>query len=174
MVTGTELVHDRKRFEELYAPQLDSMIRFVKEQIRLRGYWVSRELMKWEPDPVGSRVVAAARDPWLLQCDRSDIVLRIEPAGYPMVEVTFFVVGPGSWEDRKMIEVLAVKCRSEHPEVGRILAAIDLKEVVRRLTWHLKYLSLPPSPKHWAPQKKSPASASVSLGDEAVPGARRA
>lgn len=170
--TPPEQVRDRQRFEDLYGPQLDSMIRFVKEQIRVRGYWVSRELMRWEPDPVGSRVVGAARDPWLLDYHRSDIVLRIEPAGHPMVDVNFFIVGPGTWEDRKILEVLAVKCRSEHPEVGRILAAMDLNEVVRRLTWHLKYLSSPPSPRHWWPQKKAPASASIAVGDKTMPGAR--
>lgn len=172
--TASEQVRDRQRFEDLYAAQLDSMIRFVKEQIRLRGYWVSRELMKWDPDPIGSRVVGAARDPWLLDYHRSDVVLRIEPAGQPMVDVTFFIVGPGEWEDRKILDILAVKCRSEHPEVGRILASIDLKEVVRRLTWHLKYLSPPPSPRHWWPQKKTPASGGIAVGDITVPGARPA
>lgn len=171
--TEHEQIQDRQRYEELYAPQLDSIIRHLKEQIRLRGYWVSREILKWAPDPVGSRVIGVARDPWRLHEARSDIVLRIEPAGFPLVDVSIFIVGPGEWADRKMVEVLTVSCRSEHPEVGRILAALDLREIVRRLTWHLADLSLPPSSKHWWPQKKAAGLGGVAVLDEAVPGAGR-
>ena len=165
-------VPGRDCLELLYGPQLDSMIRVIKEQIRLRGYWVSREILKWEPDPVASRVVCVARDPWHLEYHRCDVVLRIEPAGDPLVDVTVFIIGPGEWSERKVIDVVTVACRAEHPEIGRILATLDLGEVVRRLTWHLAGLSPAPSPKHWWPQKK-PASARVALGDISVPGARR-
>lgn len=154
MSDQVERIESRTRLEELYGAQMAGMVCAVKEKVRLHGYWVSKEVLYPKYDGTPSRSFQTARDPWALSANPAEVILLIWQHGSESVMVEWKVRGSEKKGDQQVCEVQLVQCRAQHPEIGRILASWDLKEVLRRLTWHLKDLVHPPSPKHWWPAKR--------------------
>lgn len=149
-----ERIESRVRLGDLYGAQMAGMVCVVKEKVRLHGYWVSKEVTNHTADGLPSRSFRTARDPWALMENPAEVRLEIWLDGSESVVIEWRVRGPVKAGEQQVREVQRVLCRAQHPEIGRILAAFDLKEVLRRLTWHLKELVHPPSPKHWWPARR--------------------